>query len=337
MRFGLALPHYDSSIPGRNPLPFTDVLDWAQRAEALGFDSLWVSDHLTWDLAKYGADDTRYGVYEALVTLAAVARVTSRVRLGTLVLCEALRPPAVLAKALAAIDRLSGGRLDVGLGAGWYEPDYEAIGMAMPAPGVRVERLAEALQIVRPLLSVGHVDFDGRHHRAHATNAPGPAQTAVPVFVGGKGDRVLRTVARHADGWNTCWAWTPAAYRERLRALERACETVGRDPATVQRSLGLYALVGESETDLARRFERLAERSPAGVLTGQTLASWREDRLVGTVDQVAEQVATWAELGVETIILGAGAVPFQLADPADVELMSAALRDPRSSETRRVP
>jgi probable F420-dependent oxidoreductase len=337
MRFGLALPHYDSSIPGRNPLPFAAVLEWAQRAETLGFDSVWVSDHLTWDLAKYGADDTRYGVYEALVTLAAVARATNRVRLGSLVLCEALRPPAVLAKALAAIDRLSDGRLDVGLGAGWYEPDYEAIGTTMPPAGVRVARLAEALQIIRPLLSDGHVDFDGEHHRAHATNAPGPIQARVPVFVGGKGDRVLRTIARHADGWNTCWAWTPAAYRERLAVLDRACEAVGRDPATVSRSLGLYTLVGESDADLARRFERLATSSPPGLLAGQTLATWRDGRLVGTVEQVREQVANWADLGVETIVVGAGVVPFQLVDGEDVELMAAALRDPRSSESRRVP
>ena len=337
MQFGLALPHYDCSIPGRDPLPFADVLHWAQRAEALGFDSVWVSDHLTWDLAKYGADATRYGVHEALLTLAAVARVTTSVRLGTLVLCEALRPPAVLAKALAAIDRLSDGRLDVGLGAGWYEPDYHAIGMPMPPPGERVARLAEALQIVRPLLHEGHVVFHGRHHRAHATNAPRPVQDRVPVFVGGKGDRVLRTIARHADGWNTCWAWTPSAYRERLGALERACDAVGRDPVTVSRSLGLSTLVGESEADLGRRFERLAERSPPGVLSGQTLATWRDGRLVGTVEQVREQVATWADLGVETIIVGAGVVPFQIVAADDVELMATTFADLRSSGTPFVP
>ncbi len=325
MRIGLALPQYDCSLPGVSPLPFDTVCEWAARAESLGFDSLWLSDHLTWDLAKYGGDDTRYGVYDPLVLLGALARATTRVRLGTLVLCEALRPPAVLAKSLAAIDLLSGGRLDVGLGAGWYEPDYAAIGMAMPSPGVRVARLAEALQIVRPLLHDGAVDFTGRFHDVHAHNDPRPAQAAVPVFVGGKGDKVLRLIAEHADGWNTCWSWTVSDYRERVAVLDAACEQVGRDPATVWRSLGLYSLCGESEADLARRFERLVSLTPNGVLDGMTLARWRVGRLVGTVDQVREQVAQWADAGVETLVVGAGAVPFQLVAGDDVELLAAAL------------
>jgi probable F420-dependent oxidoreductase len=325
LRLGLALPQYDCSLPGVSPLPFDAIVDWAVRAEALGFDSLWLSDHLTWDLAKYGGDDTRYGVYDPLVVLGALARATTRARLGTLVLCEALRPPAVLAKALAAIDRLSDGRLDVGLGAGWYEPDYAAIGTAMPPPAVRIDRLAETVQVVRPMLHAGRVDFEGRFHHVHASNDPRPRQAEVPVFVGGKGNRLLRLAARHADGWNTCWTWTTAAYRERAVALDAACEQAGRDPATVSRSLGLYALCGEDERDLERRFERLCALAPAGTMTGMTLERWRESRLVGTVEQVREQADGWAALGVETLILGVGAVPFHLVSADDVELLAAAL------------
>lgn len=326
MRVGLALPHYDCSLPGLNPLPFAVIVEWAQRAEGAWFDSLWVSDHLTWDLAKYGGDGTVYGVTEAITTLGALARATSHARLGTLVLCEALRPPAVLAKALTALDLASGGRLDVGLGAGWYEPDYATIGTTMPAPGARLTRLAESLQIVRALLHDGRVDFDGAVHHAHAHDEPRPAQPRVPVFVGGKGDRLLRIAARHADGWNTCWAWTPAAYRERVAALDAACDAIGRDPATVSRSLGLYALCGEDERDLQRRFDRLVASSPSGVLDGMTLERWRDGRLVGTVEQLREQAAGWAELGVETLIIGAGAVPFQHVAWDDVELLAHALR-----------
>lgn len=327
MRFGLALPQYDCSLPGVSPLPFDAIVEWATRAESLGFDSLWLSDHLTWDLAKYGGDDTRYGVYDPLVVLGALARTTSRARLGTLVLCEALRPPAVLAKALAAIDALSGGRLDVGLGAGWYEPDYAAIGMAMPPPGVRIDRLAEAVQIVRALLHDAHVDFEGRYHHVHATSEPRPRQARVPVFVGGKGDRLLRLAARHADGWNTCWTWTPEAYRERAAALDAACERVGRDPASVTRTLGLYALCGEDARDLQQRFDRLCALAPAGTMAGMTLERWRESRLVGTVQEVGDQAEAWSELGVETLILGVGAVPFHLASGDDVELLAAAFGD----------
>ncbi len=235
MKLGLALPQYDYSVAGEDPLTFPTVVRYAQAAEAAGFDSLWLSDHLFLDLAKYGGPAERYGCYEPIVTLAALARVVGRVRLGTLVLCEALRPAAVLAKALATLDRVSAGRVDVGIGAGWYEPDYEALGTAMPPPPERIERLREAVQVVTGLLGGGPFTFEGRFHRAvDAVNRPAAVQVPRPrVFVGGKGDRLLSLVAEHADGWNTCWTWTPDAYRERLRVLERACERVGSDPASV--------------------------------------------------------------------------------------------------------
>ena len=327
MRLGLALPHYDCSIAGENPLRHETLLAEAVAAEQWGYDSLWVSDHLTWDLAKYGADATRYGVYEALATLGALAVATSTIRLGTLVLCEALRPAGVLAKAIASLDCVSNGRIDLGLGAGWYAPDYEAIGTTLPRPGERIARLDEYLSIVVPMLhGDAPVTFDGVHHRvAGAVNDPRPVQPQLPVFVGGRGDRLLGMIARHGVGWNTCWAITPDAYRARLEVLDAACDRVGRDPSTLWRSLGLYALCGENEADLQRRFERLAERTPAGVLTGTTLDEWRVGRLVGTVEQVREQAAEWAELGVETIIVGNGAVPFQRCASDDVELLAHAL------------
>jgi len=328
MRIGLALPQYDYSVPEESPLRWETVLRHATRAEELGFDSLWLSDHLFLDIAKYGGSTEPQGAYEPLVTLAALAGAVSRPRLGTLVMCEALRPATVLAKALATLDRITGGRLDVGLGAGWYEPDYRAVGMEMPPPGERIDRLAEAVQVCRAMLQSGGgpVDFDGRFHRARgARNLPPPLQAPnPPVFVGGKGDRLLRLVAEHADGWNTCWTWTFDAYRQRLEVLERACERAGRDPAGVWRSLGLYALCGEDRSDLERRFEALRAATPPGVLD-VTLDEWRHGRLVGTVDEVREQAARWAELGVETLILGVGALPFQVGSQADVDLLAQAL------------
>ena len=201
---------------------------------------MWLSDHLFLDLAKYGGPAEPSACYDPVVALAALARAVPEVRLGTLVLLEALRPASVLAKSLATLDRLSGGRVDAGLGAGWYEPEYEAIGLPMPRPGVRLDRLVDAVTVLTGLLGGGPCTYAGRHHRAvGAENRPAARQSPRPrVFVGGKGDRLLRIVAEHADGWNTCWAWTPDAYRERLTVLERACATIDRDPATVWRSLG---------------------------------------------------------------------------------------------------
>src|SRR5438552_15001757 len=122
MRLGLALPHYDFSLTGRRPISFEDVAEYAVLAEELGFDSVWVSDHLFWSIARYGGSEEPQGTLEPMTTLAALATRTARVRLGTLVLCVPLRPPSILAKMATAVDLVSDGRLDLGLGAGWFEP-----------------------------------------------------------------------------------------------------------------------------------------------------------------------------------------------------------------------
>jgi alkanesulfonate monooxygenase SsuD/methylene tetrahydromethanopterin reductase-like flavin-dependent oxidoreductase (luciferase family) len=327
MRLGLALPQYDHSIGGQSQLAWSSVVTWAHAAEDAGFESLWLSDHLFLDLAKYGGPRDRAAVLDPVVALAALAQSVRSARLGTLVFCEALRPAAVLAKSLASLDVICDGRLDIGIGAGWYEPEYAAIGMDLPAPGVRLARLREAVTILDDLLRGGPTTLAGRHHRAAgAVNEPAARQQPrPPIVVGGSGDRLLGLVAELADGWNTCWAWTPERYRERLLVLERACERVGRDPATIARSLGLYALCGEDERDLERRFTRLRELSPPGVLASTTLDEWRQGRLVGTVEQVREQAGQWADLGIETLIVGLGAVPFAVTTLDDLELVAAAL------------
>jgi alkanesulfonate monooxygenase SsuD/methylene tetrahydromethanopterin reductase-like flavin-dependent oxidoreductase (luciferase family) len=135
---------------------------------------------------------------------------------------------------------------------------------------------------------------------------------------------LLDLCARRADGWNTVWVWTHDDYRQRLDVLDRACERAGRDPASVTRSVGLYTLVGKDEADLERRFQRLRERSLPGVLDGVSLDDWRTGRLVGTVDEVAEQLALWQELGVGSLIMSVAAVPFSVVDDDAVVLAAAA-------------
>jgi probable F420-dependent oxidoreductase len=325
---GLALPQYDFSVPGESPLRWETVLGWAERAEALGFGSVWLSDHLFLDVARYGAPPGDHSAFDPLVSLAAIARRTTSVRLGTLTLCVPLRPATVVAKALATLDVVSGGRLTVGLGAGWYEPELAAAGLTLERPGVRLARLAEAVQVVRGMFGGGPFTFDGTYERAHQARCnPRPVQRpAPPIWVGGKGDRLIEVAARHADGWNTAWVWTPANWERRAALLDAACERAGRDPASVTRSVGLNAHAGEDEPDLARRFRRLQELSPAGVLDRTELSEWRKGRLVGTVDQVGEQVREWESLGVSNLVLSAGAMPFALVAGDDVELLAAACR-----------
>lgn len=326
MRVGLALPQFDISVPGERPLRWESVAAWAGRAEAAGFDSLWLADHLFWDVGRYGGPTETTASFEPLASLGALARLTTRARIGTLVLCAPLRPPTVLAKALATLDVVSGGRLTVGIGAGWYEPEFAASGVPFLGPGQRLAQLEEAIAVLRGMFGGGPFSHAGRFWTVdEAMCLPRPVQRpSPPLVVGGRGDRLLQLVARCADGWNAVWAWTPERYRERLAVLQAACERSDRDPSTVALSLGLTTLVGESEADLARRYARLQAAAPPGVLDGVPLDEWRRGRLVGTVDEVRAQVEGWADLGIDELIVGAGPVPFSVVDPDDLEAIATA-------------
>ncbi len=283
MDVGLALPQYDYSVAGEAPLRWETVVSWAEQADACGLSSVWLSDHLFVSLERYGAPPGEHGGFEPLAALAGLARRTTTVRLGTLVLCTQLRPPAVLAKALATLDVLSAGRITVGMGAGWFRPEFEAAEVPFERPGVRLEQLADAIVVLRGAFTGGPFTFIGQHYRTQDLRArPLPLQRpAPPIWVGGRGDRLLGVVARHADGWNAAgWAGTIDDYRRRLSVLERACQDAGRDPAGISRSINRGALVGEDEADLRRRWGRLAATTPPGVLQRTSLERYRAGRLV---------------------------------------------------------
>ncbi len=329
MDVGLALPHYDHSVPGERPLRWETVVAWAQAAERAGLASVWLSDHLFVSLARWGGSGDDEEGFEPLAALAGLAEATGRVRLGSLVLCPHLRPPGVLAKALATVDVLSGGRLTVGIGAGWFEPGYAAAGLAPPPAPQRLERLAETVEVLRLAFTGEPFDYQGRHvQMEHMVCLPTPVQRpGPPIWVGGSGDRLLGVAAGHADGWNAGgWTGTVAGYRERAAVLDRACHQAGRDPGTVARSVNRLALVGDDEADLRRRFELLADRSVPGALRGMTLDDYRTGRLVGTVAQVREQLDEWAETGVTTLIVSLGALPFTVTGFDALELMASASR-----------
>lgn len=329
MRFGLALPHYDTSFAGR-PASWEAVREVALTAENVGFDSVWMSDHFFLDWGKYGGPGDVQGSLECWTTLSGLAAETKRVRLGALTLCNDFRNPGLLAKMIATLDMLSEGRVDVGLGAGWYEPEYDATGIPFDTPGVRIERLRESLQIVGALLAGERVTFDGKHYTMReARCTPTPVQRPrPPIFVGGKGDRLIRSAIRYADGWNMSWLGSSLdTYKERVTFARRECERAGRDPATFRLSVGAYVLVGRDENDAKRRFERLVERTPDGILRrvgDGSAVSWDEFRgqaFAGTVGHIVDRLGELASLGVEEVIVGLGAVPFQVADLDDVEVV----------------
>ena len=319
MRLGLALPHYDTSFAGQ-PVEWSAVARMAGLAERSGFSSVWVSDHLFLDWGKYGGPSTTQGALECWTTLSGLAAVTDRVRLGSLTLCNDLRNPALVAKMAATLDLLSGGRLDLGMGAGWYEPEFRAAGIPFDPPGVRIRRLGEAAEIVTRLLEGEELIFKGRYYTIDgAVTRPGPAQQPrPPLWIGGKGDLLLKTAARVADGWNYSWIGSIDEYLRRAAAADRACEAAGRPPESLRRSVGAYMLAGRTEAELRSRFDRLVERTPEGVVAGVSFDEYRRGGLIGTVGEVLDRIGRLAEAGVEEIVAGVGVLPFQVADQEDV-------------------
>jgi probable F420-dependent oxidoreductase len=322
MRIGLALPHYDFSFPDHQRATWPRIVEAARRAERLGFDSIWVSDHFFLDLARYGGSAEAAGTPEPFTALAALAVATERVRLGTLVACAPFRHPAHVAKMATTIDLTSHGRFDLGIGAGWYEREFEAFGYER---GGRFAYLEESVEVVAGLFGGGPVDHRGRRFRLRgALNHPKPAQPGgPPIWIGGKGgDRTLRLVARGGLGWNTVWRWEQAAYASRVAALRAAWLAEGRDPAEARLSIGLYTLVADDERDLAARFAALQGWAPGGALDEVTLDAYARDTMTGTVERCLARLTGLAELGVEEFIVGAGPVPFAVADWDQVELIA---------------
>lgn len=325
MRFGLSLPQYGFSLPDGRPPTFEVTASWAWRAEALGFDSVWLSDHLFYSFGRYGLAPTPIAALDCLTALAGIAALTERVRLGTLVLCSPFRHPAVVAKMANTIDRLSSGRLDLGVGAGWLEEEFAAFGYRFGEIGERFALLRETLEVLEALASGERATYEGpsvtlRGARALPTSIQRPG---VPVWVGGKGGpRLLALAARHAEGWNAVWRWEPEAYRERASAAARACEDVGRDPATFRLSVGLYGLMGEDEPAARAAFERGRAAMPGGAMDHESYEDWRADTLSGTPEQVIERVRAFESIGVEEIVLSPWVLPFAIHEPEQVDLFA---------------
>jgi alkanesulfonate monooxygenase SsuD/methylene tetrahydromethanopterin reductase-like flavin-dependent oxidoreductase (luciferase family) len=234
VRIGVTLPLADGDTEDGHAPTFAETLAFAERAEAVGLDSIWVFDHLLFRFR--GQPDG--GVREAWTTLAALAPAVPRVELGALVMCSSFRNPGLMAKMAATLDDLSGGRVILGLGSGWHDPEYEAFGV--PADH-KVGRFAEDLEIAARLLRGERCTFVGRWRTVRDAVLLPPPGRRVPILVAAKGERMLGLTAAWADAWNT--AWFSRADDDRLRtrmaALDAACRTVGRDPATMRRTVGI--------------------------------------------------------------------------------------------------
>jgi probable F420-dependent oxidoreductase len=330
MRFGLSLPHYGFSLPGGESLTHEALVSWARRAEGLGFDSVWVSDHFFYSFARHGAGNDRLASLEPLTALAAIAVATERVRMGTLVLGSPFRHPSMLAKMAAGIDQLSGGRFELGVGAGWFEEEFDAFGFPFGSVGDRFETLEATLEVLVALFAGGPATVEGSLRGAELS--PPPVQRPIPVWVGGKGGpRLLRLAARLAAGWNVVWRMSPALHAELVERARRICGEEGRDPATLRLSVGLYGVIGEDEGAARAAFARARADMPGGALDDETYDSWCADTLSGSPDRVHERIAAFEALGVEELILSPWVLPFAVREPEQVELFARHVIEPLRS------
>lgn len=229
MKIGVQLPEVE------RPPSWPETRDIAQTIEDCGFDSIWVGDHLL-----YRDERGTRGPFEAWTSLAGLAEITSRVELGPLVASTSFHSPAMLAKMAATVDEISGGRLILGLGAGWNQVEYEAFGFPYDR---RVSRFEEAFTIIRTLLREGAIDWDGEFHTLRDMELVPRARSDMRILIGSNGPRMLRATMAHADMWNS-WFDGFGNHVEGLAELtslvDDACEAVGRVPGEVERTVALY-------------------------------------------------------------------------------------------------
>jgi len=260
-------------------LGWRDLQDMATRAEAIGFDSFWIPDHLIFKTPG----SAPHGPWECWSLIAALAATTKRMDLGSLVSCIAFRNPGLMAKMAETIDEISGGRLILGLGAGWHEPEYEAFGYPFDH---RFERFDEAVTVIRSLLNTGKADFSGEYYTLNdcELRPRGPRPEGLPIMIGALANRprMLGLAAKHADIWNGWLLNTRSDVSElppMLEALDRACAKAGRDPATLSRSVGIGV------------DQRPVSEVGTGMVTGAVPMS-------GEPEAIADHIRRFAEAGI---------------------------------------
>jgi len=273
-------------------------------ADRSGFEWISIWDHFY--PAMLVPSDANGTCFEAVSTMTALAAETTRVRVGSLVYCMAYRHPAVLANAMVTVDHVSGGRMELGLGAGWSQIEFDAYGIPFLPIKDRLDQLEEGIQIIRALFSQPTVTFHGRHYRVtEARCEPKPLQQSPRIWLGGMGEkRLLRMAAKYADGWNVPFIG-PELFAQKNQVLTQWCEKERRDPLAVLRTVNLGLAVGRSEVDAAAKRAALTQQF------GAALSFLEPGMLIGTPQQVIDRIGAYLSGGAQWIILALRA-PFDL-------------------------
>jgi F420-dependent oxidoreductase-like protein len=285
-------------VEGQEGVTWSEWLALASACEEHGVEALFRSDHYT------GIGGTRNGSLDAWATLAALAARTERLRLGTLVSPATFRHPSVLARMAVTVDHVSDGRLEVGLGSGWYEHEHIANGFPFPDDRTRYELFAEQVEIVVRSWTEDDWSFHGEHYRLEGQTAlPRPVQAPHPPLVlgGSVRARFAALAARWANEVNT--TADPAQCAERRQRLDVACEAIGRDPATLPLSLMTFCVVGEDRADVRVRLRRALEYWGDDRDVDEVMADRSSRMLAGTVDEVVERLGAYAAAGVARVML----------------------------------
>jgi F420-dependent oxidoreductase-like protein len=289
-------------IEGQENVTWDQWVSLALTCEEHGFEGLFRSDHYV----SFGHPN-EWGSLDAWATLSALSGHTDRIRLGTMVSPVTFRHPSELAKVVATADHASGGRVELGMGAGWFEGEHRAYGFPFPPTAERLERLEEQVEIVHRSWDrdEDEVSFEGKHYRVEALHAlPKPLQDPhPPLIIGGDAKpRSARLAARFADEYDTTMA-TFVECKERRDRISAACDAIGRDPASLRFSLMTTTLVGADEGELESRIRRMMQRRGEDGDPAEFERSWSPGRIVGTTDQVLETLAGYAEAGVDRVMM----------------------------------
>ena len=262
--------------------PWSEVLSLAQHVERKGFYGIWFADHF---MPNEGDVSTQWN--ESWTMIAALAAAVPRLRVGPLVSGNTYRHPAVLAKMAATVDQVSGGRVVLGLGAGWQENEHRAYGLEFSTVGGRLARLDEACQVIKGLFTQPRTTFHGKYYQlTDAPLEPKPVQQPLPLLVGGGGEKVtLRIAAKYADEWNV-WG-DPATLRQKMEILDRHCESLGRDPKSIKRSAQSLLYLSDDAGFLAK------VKSRPGFFP----------MMAGGVDEVRATIEAYADAGVDELIV----------------------------------